>query len=96
MVRMVSRVSVEINLLGHSKMEHRSGSNRFQCYKLSSMLTNPLLTLTQQGCYLNASLTQQVDWRWCATGPRDRSLISAFMSLLSLCGGNLLADLQLC
>ena len=41
MVRMVSGVSVETNLLGHSKLEHRSDGNRFQCYKLSSMLTNP-------------------------------------------------------
>ena len=29
MVRMVSCASVDPNLLGYSKVEHRSGSNRF-------------------------------------------------------------------
>ena len=42
MVRMVSCVSVETNLLGHSKLEHRSDGNRFQCW----ILHIALLTLT--------------------------------------------------
>ena len=34
MVRIVSCVSVETNLLGHSKLEHQSDDNRFNagCY----------------------------------------------------------------
>ena len=45
MVRMVSCVSEETNLLGHSKLEHCSDGNRFQCWMLHIALLSLTLSL---------------------------------------------------